>query len=323
MRAAIEAQTMSIKVLITCPPMLGIMQEFKPYFTERGIEVVCPRVVQTLSESQIIDLVPQCDGWIIGDDPATAAVFRAGRSGRLKAAVKWGVGVDNVDVKAAKMQGIPVTNTPDMFGGEVADLAMAYVTILARETCRIDREVRGGGWPKPRGISLQQKVLGLIGFGDIGKHVARRALAAGMAMIVYDPAYRPDASIEGVSPAEWPSKIEACDFLVLTCSLNDANRHMLNQDTLQRAKPGVRIVNVARGALIDEAALVTALTSGQVHSAALDVYETEPLPLSSPLRGFECCVFGSHNASNTSEAVWRTSERAAGLLCSFLGLTDR
>ena len=312
-----------MKVLITCPPMLGIMREFERYFTERGVDVVCPNVVQSLSEAQIIDLVPQCDGWIIGDDPATAAVFRAGRSGRLKAAVKWGVGVDNVDFKAAQALGIRVSNTPDMFGGEVADIAMAYVTALARETFRIDREVRGGGWPKPRGISLRRKALGLIGFGDIGKHVARRALAADMEVIVYDPDYRPDASIKDVSLAAWPSNIEACDFLVLTCSLSDANRHMLNQDTLQRAKSGVRIVNVARGALIDEMALVAALTSGRVHSAALDVYETEPLPLSSPLRAFEWCVFGSHNASNTSEAVWRTSERAAGLLCGFLGLTDR
>ncbi len=312
-----------MKVLITCPPMLGVMRDFERYFTERGVDAVCPNVVQTLSETQIIDLVPQCDGWIIGDDPATAAVFRAGRSGRLKAAVKWGIGVDNVDFKAAQALGIRVTNTPNMFGGEVADIAMAYVTALARETFRIDREVRGGGWPKPRGISLRRKVLGLIGFGDIGRHVARRALAADMVVIVYDPDYRPDASIKDVSLSEWPSKLEACDFLVFTCSLSDANRHMLNQEALQRAKAGVRIVNVARGALIDEMALIAALTSGRVHSAALDVYETEPLPLSSPLRGFECCVFGSHNASNTAEAVWRTSERAAGLLCGFLGLRDR
>ena len=312
-----------MKVLITCPPMLGIMRDFERYFTERGVDVVCPNVVQTLMEAQIIDLVPQCDGWIIGDDPATAAVFRAGRSGRLKAAVKWGIGVDNVDFKAAQALGIPVTNTPNMFGGEVADIAMAYVIALARETFRIDREVRGGGWPKPRGISLRRKVLGLVGFGDIGKHVARRALTADMVVIAYDPDYRPDASIEDVSLAQWPSNIEACDFLVLTCSLNDANRHLLNEEALQKTKRGVRIVNVARGPLIDETALVAALASGQVHSAALDVYETEPLPLSSPLRGFERCILGSHNASNTAEAVWRTSERAARLLCGFLGLTDR
>ncbi|MGH7908320.1 MAG: phosphoglycerate dehydrogenase [Thermodesulfobacteriota bacterium] len=312
-----------MKVLITCPPMLGIMRDFERYFTERGVDVVCPTVVQTLMEAQIIDLVPQCDGWIIGDDPATAAVFRAGRSGRLKAAVKWGIGVDNVDFKAAQALGIPVTNTPNMFGGEVADIAMAYVTALARETFWIDREVRGGGWPKPRGISLRRKVLGLVGFGDIGKHVARRALAADMVVIAYDPDYRADVSIEDVSLAQWPSNIEACDFLVLTCSLTDANRHLLNEEALQKTKCGVRIVNVARGPLIDETALVAALASGQVHSAALDVYETEPLPLSSPLRGFECCVLGSHNASNTAEAVWRTSERAARLLCGFLGLTAR
>src|SRR5687768_5597008 len=113
---------MNDRVLVTCPSMLGMMDEFKPEFVRRGYEVHCPQVTQTLSEQELIELVPTFAGWIIGDDPATHRVFEAGKRGKLRAAVKWGVGVDNVDFSAAKELGIPVSNTPRMFGGEVADL---------------------------------------------------------------------------------------------------------------------------------------------------------------------------------------------------------
>lgn len=123
-----------MKVLVTCPPMLRLIDEFKPIFNAKGIEIFCPDVVQTLSVEELKSLVPQYDGWIIGDDPANKEVFAAGKAGKLKAAVKWGVGVDNVDFVAAKELDIPVTNTPRMFGGEVADIAMGYVIALARQT---------------------------------------------------------------------------------------------------------------------------------------------------------------------------------------------
>ncbi|MBY0246064.1 MAG: phosphoglycerate dehydrogenase [Nitrospiraceae bacterium] len=278
----------------------------------------CPAVVQTLSEDELVGLVPQFDGWIIGDDPATRRVFEAGKKGLLKAAVKWGVGVDNVDFTAANDLAIPVTNTPNMFGGEVGDVAMSYITALARETFLIDREVRLGKWPKRNGISLAGKTLGLVGLGDIGKATARRVLAADMRVIAYDPIARPSVKTDGVELAVWPERVEECDFIVLTCSLNEGNRHMLNAGVFSRAKRGVRIVNVARGALIAECDLIDALEDGTVHSAALDVFEAEPLPMSSPLRQFERCILGSHNGSNTADAVMRTSERAVGLLFKFL-----
>ena len=140
-----------------------------------------------------MELVPQYDGWILGDDPATFRVFEAGRQGRLRGVVKWGVGVDNVDFQAAATFGIPVGHTPGMFGDEVADIAMAYVAGLARETYRIDRDVRGGGWPKPRGISLAGKIVALVGFGNIGRSIARRLIAAKMRVIAYDPQAERDA----------------------------------------------------------------------------------------------------------------------------------
>jgi D-3-phosphoglycerate dehydrogenase / 2-oxoglutarate reductase len=308
---------MTHKILVTCPPMLGMMDAFHPLFAERDAEAHCPEVVQTLSVPELIALVPQFDGWIIGDDPATAEVFEAGKAGNLKAAVKWGIGVDNVDFAACERLGIPITNTPDMFGAEVADIALCYVIGLARDTYFIDREVRAGRWPKPRGISLKGKRAGVIGYGDIGRNTIARLQAIGMDVLAWDPAYtaRNDTIVPIVA---WPERIGTCDFLVFTCSLTPSSRHMLNADTLARAKPGVRIVNVARGPLVDEAALIQGLETGHVSAAALDVMEVEPLPTNSPLRGFDRCIFGSHNGSNTSDAVSATSQIAIHKLIGLL-----
>jgi D-3-phosphoglycerate dehydrogenase len=309
-----------MKVLITCPPMLRAIDKFRPLFAARGIEITTPNVVQILSEDELVALVPQFDGWIIGDDPATARVFEAGKSGKLKAAVKWGVGVDNVDFAACKRLEIPISNTPGMFGREVADIAVGYVIALARETFSIDRAVKAGGWIKPAGISLAGKTVALAGFGDIGRNTAKRLLAAEMNVIAYDPFFKPAPGLEAVAAAVWPERLEEADFVVITCALTKENRHMLGNSALARLKPGARVVNVARGPLLDEAALVDALRSGRVHSAALDVFETEPLPADSALREFgERCLFGSHNSSNTIDAVERTSLKAIDLMTGFLG----
>lgn len=309
-----------MKVLITCPPMLGLINEFRPLFEAKGIQIDCPSVTQTLSEEELKRLVPDYEGWIIGDDPATGAVFQAGKEGKLKAAVKWGVGVDNVDFSAAKDLGIPVTNTPRMFGSEVADIAIGYVIALARQTFSIDRQVRAGQWPKPAGISLADKTVALVGFGDIGRNVAKRLLAADMHVIAYDPYFQIAQGLESLQSAAWPERLNEADFIVLTCALTPENRHLINAATLSLAKPGVRIVNVARGPLIDEIALEKALAAGHVHSVALDVFEIEPLPDASPLRQYDRCIFGSHNASNTVDAVRRASDTAVRLLFDALGV---
>jgi D-3-phosphoglycerate dehydrogenase len=302
-----------LRILLTCPPMIGAIDSLRDEFARRGAEVVCPEFRQTLSESELIDLVPQYDGWIIGDDPATAEVFAAGRAGKLRAAVKWGVGTDNVDCPGAEEAGFDVANTPGMFSEEVSDVAVAYLLGLARDLYAIDRGVRIGGWPKPSGSSLVGKTAALAGFGNIGRAAARKLLAFGMKVIAYDPYYQRDAALE-VESATWPERLVEADFVVLTCALTQSSRHMVNAETLARMKPGVRIVNVGRGPLIDEPALIAALDSGHVASAALDVFEEEPLPETSPLRQFDRCIFGSHNSSNTKEAVHRTSLKAIEIL---------
>lgn len=307
-----------MRVLVTCPPMLGMIDDFRPVFDRHGVEVTAPRVVQTLSVAELKEIVPQHDGWIIGDDPATRDVFTAGRAGRLRAAVKWGIGVDNVDFAACAELGIPIVNTPNMFGGEVADIAVGYVIALARETFAIDRGVRQGEWPKPRGISLAGKTVALVGFGDIGKSAAKRLLAVDMTVIAYDPVAADTRELAKVERADWPKRLEEADFIVVTCALTPSSRHMLNEETLSKSKDGVRVVNVGRGPIIDQTALEAALRAGKVHSAALDVFEIEPLPMDSYLRTHPRCVFGSHNASNTADAVTRTSEIAIARLMAFL-----
>lgn len=297
--------------------MLGMIEEFRPLFESRGVELTPAEVVQILSEDELCALLPGYDGWIIGDDPATRRVFEAGKAGRLKAAVKWGIGVDNVDFAACKEMDIPITNCPNMFGAEVADVGMSYVGALARETFLIDRGVRAGQWPKPRGISLAGRTLGLVGLGDIGRNLARRALAAELKVVAYDPFYSGPLP-DGISRADWPNRIGEADFLAFTCALTPSNRKMLNATTLALTKPGVRVVNVARGPLIDEAALFAALQSGQVHSAALDVFEFEPLPAESPLRCLSQTIFGSHNGSNSADAVRRCSLFAIDKLLGYL-----
>lgn len=303
-------------VLVTCPPMLGQIDRLYDHAADRGLKLHPAKVTQILSEVELKALLPGYDGWIIGDDPATRAVFETGHAGRLRAAVKWGIGVDNVDFAACKDLGIPIINTPMMFGAEVADMATAFVIGLARELFFIDRGVRAGKWLKPAGISLSGRRAGVIGLGDIGRNTVTRLQALGLRVLAWDPGVA-DAGLPGLDRATWPEAVEDCDFLVFTCSLNRHNFHMLDAAVLARCKPGVRVVNVARGPLIDEAALVAALQSGHVHSAALDVFEVEPLPEASPLRGMDRVILGTHNGSNTLDAVIRASHTAIDRLSGF------
>lgn len=310
-----------MKVLVTCPPMLRLIEEFRGEFATKGIELITPDVVQILTQDELVELVPQADGWIIGDDPATERVFSAGRQGKLRAAVKWGVGVDNVDFAACKKLGIPVTNTPQMFGEEVGSLAVHYVIGLARQTYVIDRGVRAGQWLKPAGISLAGRTAAVIGFGDIGKATARMLHAFNLTINVYDPfAAKTSEDEQRYQFLDFPDQLGAADFVVVTCSLTPQTKHLINRESIDWMKDGVRIVNVSRGPVIDEGALVEGLRSGKVHSAALDVFETEPLPAASPLHDFDRCIFGTHNGSNTVDAVRRASKQAMQYMFEFLGV---
>ena len=310
-----------MKVLVTCPPMLRRIDEFREIFSKKNIDLITPNVIQILSEEELLALVPNVDGWIIGDDPATRKVFEAGKLGKLKAAVKWGVGTDNVDFDACKQLNIPISNTPQMFGGEVAELAIAYLLGLARQTYYIDREVRLGNWIKPAGISMSGKVIAVVGLGDIGQATIKRLKGFDVIINAYDPYTKLNANDLGINKIlTFPNRINDADFIILTCALTETSKHMINANSLSLMKTGVSIVNVARGPLINESDLIASLNSGKVSSAALDVFEVEPMTIDNKLRQFNQCVFGTHNGSNTKEAVTRASLRAIELLFNYFNI---
>ncbi len=306
-------------VLITCRQMQSCIDTFRPRLEEREIELIMPEIVQQPSEEVLGTIIGEFDGMIAGDDPLSARVLEHAK--RMRIISKWGVGVDGIDLNAARALGITVLNTPGVFGSEVADTALGYVVMLARQLHRIDASVRAGGWVKHEGRSLDGAVLGVAGFGSIGMAVAKRGKGFGMRLVAHDIAESAcaDATSMGATVLGRDALFEQSDFLILCSPLTPETRHMVNTRTLALMQPGSYLVNVGRGALVDESSLVGALNSGRVAAAALDVFEQEPLPTTSELRHFQHCVFGSHNASNTREGVLRASARAVENLLVGLG----
>lgn len=307
---------MSFRVLVTCTPMLMSLEECQERFKAEGLEVVAPKIDQQLSEAELSAMIADFDGVITGDDPFTEQVLEIGRKGRLRAIVKWGIGLNAIDLEAAKRLGIYVSNTPGMFGDEVADTVLGYMLLLARGLHKIDAAVRRGEWLKIQGTSLRGRVGGIIGVGSIGSALAPRFRALGMQVLGYhthpiDPSFCQETGLQQV---ELEDLLRSADCIALCCSLNPENYHLLDEETFSMMKDGVWIVNVARGALIDENALITALESGKVGGAALDVFESEPLSSDHPLLQYSQVIVGSHNASNTKEAVLRVNQLTIDIL---------
>jgi len=290
--------------------MQRTVADWMPRFDALGIAVELPPVVQQLSAAELARLLPEVDGMIAGDDQVTADLLAEAR--RLRVVSKWGIGLDGIDLVAAERLGIRVTNTPDTFGDEVADVTIGYLVLLARKLHLIDRSVRAGEWAKPQGVSLAGRTLGIVGLGSIGRAVARRGVAMEMRVIGHEimASSAEQAAALGVELVDLDTLTGESDAITLHCPLTDQNRHMIDAMRLGQMRRGAYLLNTARGPLVDEVALVEALQSGQLAGAALDVYEQEPLPAESPLTTMENVILGSHNASNTREAVARVNELA-------------
>ena len=304
------------RVLVTCTPMLKSLDECRERFEAENLDVVAPDVGQQLSEAELIEMIADFDGVITGDDPFTERVLQTGRQGRLRAVVKWGIGLDAIDLEAAKKLGVFVSNTPGTFNDEVADAALTYIMLLARGTHKMNIGVRRGEWPKEPGVSLRGKIAGIIGVGNIGSALARRLHVLGMEVLGYDPYPINDAVKKdtGLRQVELDELFASSDCITLCCGLTPENHHILNTEAFAKMKDGVWIVNVGRGPLIDENALIDALEDGKVGGAGLDVFESEPVDPEHPLLSYEQVIAGSHNASNTKEAVSRVNQISIDIL---------
>ncbi len=308
---------MTHRALILCSHLQRTIDLYRETFAIHGIDIDVPSFEgkQQMDERDLLAIIEHYDGVIAGDDEFTAAVIEKGHAHKLKVIAKWGIGVDGIDLVRAKELGIPVYNTPAAFPDEVADVATGFTIMLARQLHKLNDSVRAGGWMKHPGITLRGKTLGVIGVGSIGRAIVERGRALGMNVIGYD--VMPLSDITQVSLDEL---CQQSDFISLACNLTPDNHHLLSTKQFAMMKEGVFIVNVARGPLIDEAALIEVLHSGKVAGAALDVFEVEPLPADSPLRQFDNCIFGTHNGSNTQEAVLRVNERSIENLFKGLGI---
>ncbi|PYL06995.1 MAG: phosphoglycerate dehydrogenase, partial [Verrucomicrobia bacterium] len=240
-----------------------------------------------LSENELADLIPDFSALIVrSETKVTAKILNA--AARLRVIGRAGVGVDNVDVETATRRGIVVLNAPGGNTVSTAEHAFSLLLSVARKIPQADASVRGGNWKRKdfEGVELYNKTLGVIGMGRIGSELSRRAIAFGMRVLAYDPYLSPSRarSLQVELVDELDDLLASADFISLHTPLTDETRHILDPARLQTTKRDVRIINCARGGLIDEAALSRALKDRHVAAAALDVFETEPLPDDSPLR---------------------------------------
>jgi D-3-phosphoglycerate dehydrogenase len=242
------------------------------------------------------------------------------RAERLKVVGRAGIGIDNVELAAATSRGIVVMNTP--FGNAIttAEHTVALMMALARQIPEADHSMRAGKWLKNRfiGVELYSKTLGIIGCGNIGSIVAERAIGLRMKVIAFDPFLSPERAIElGVEKVTFEELLRRADFISLHTPLTDKTRNIIDAAAIARMRPGVRIINCARGGLLVESALIEALRSGHVAGAALDVFETEP-PTDNPLTAMEQVVMTPHLGASTSEAQENVAVQIANQLADFL-----
>ncbi len=291
-------------ILLSAPYMLPFVNRFRPLFEHYGLRLIVPEVYERLSESEILAYAGQFDGTICGDDRYTEKVLLA-CAPRLKVISKWGTGIDSIDRQAAARLGIQVRNTPNAFTLPVSDSVLGYILAFARQLPWMDRAMKAGRWEKLPGRSLSECTLGVIGVGNVGKAVLRRARAFGMRLLGNDIVpIAPDFVLEnGVEMTSLRNLLERSDFISLNCDLNPTSYHLINAETLRWVKPGAVLINTARGPVVDEPALIAALQDGRLGGAALDVFEVEPLPLDSPLLKMENVLLAAHN-SNSSPAAW-------------------
>lgn len=297
-------------ILVTSPPMVASQELFIEKSRQLNLQVDYISSKQTLALEDLSKLITKYDGWIIGDDPCPRSLLEQGQNSRLKGIIKWGIGLDNIDLVAADDLDVKVLNTPAMLGREVADLALTYVNALARSMIAVHESVLNGQWFKPRGVSLHGKKIGIVGFGDIGQNLYKRLLAAEMEIVVYEVNLSTRNSYPSVNFVTWPNELEDLDFLVFCCPLTQDTRYMFDIQLLKKIKNPLFLINVSRGEVIAEEVLISGLKEDRFRGLALDVFETEPLAKNSDLRKFKNVIFGTHNASNTLEAVIRVSNNA-------------
>jgi D-3-phosphoglycerate dehydrogenase len=300
---------MSTKVLIATRSFGSTSSKPWQVLAEAGCETVRADMSQKMTEDKLIELLDGVEAAIVGVVPMTAHVLE--NAPRLRVVSAHGVGVDHIDLEAATRLGVIIANCPGANDQAVADLTMGLMVSIARQIPQVDRDVRGGKWGRYGGSELWEKTLGLIGLGRIGRGVAKRASGFDMQVLAYDP-YVDEKQAEaiGVRLTSLEEVIASADFVSLHAALTAETRNIIGKRELEQMKLSAFLINTARGGLVDEEALYTALVEGTLAGAALDAFTSEP-PVDSPLLELRNVVVTPHIGAHTKEAIDRVGVLAA------------
>lgn len=283
-------------------------------------EIVFNPREKPLSEDELIPLLSGCEGCIAGLDFFTGKVIE--NAPALKVISRYGVGVDRVDLKAAKEKGVVVCNTPGVNANAVADLTFAMLLCIARKLPFLDRKTREGEWPRTIGFEPDKKTIGILGLGAVGKAVAKRALGFSMKIMACDPLINTEyAAANGITAVTFDELIREADFLSIHVPLTDETQNIISAEVMKNMKKGAVIINTARGGLIDENAAYEFLKSGHLGGLGLDVFDTEP-PGPSPLFTLDNVVVSPHTGAHTIEAITAMAELSVKNLIDVLSGRD-
>jgi phosphoglycerate dehydrogenase-like enzyme len=283
---------------------------------DAGAEIVAAPGEAVLTEDEMVGLVPDVDAVIAGTEPITARVLAA--AARLRIVARRGVGTDSVDVTAATARGVAVTITAGVLTEAVADHAMALLLAVSRKVAMLDRLMKAGAWDRVPAADVHGKTLGIVGFGAIGRAVARRAAGFGMRVLACDA--WPDAAAAaalGAQLCELPALLAASDAVTVHVPLTPSTRGLIGDEALSRMKSGTILINTSRGDVVDEDALLRALRAGRLAGAGLDVFHDEPTRHTA-LVGLDSVVATPHVASHTVETLARMEASCARAVLAML-----
>jgi D-3-phosphoglycerate dehydrogenase / 2-oxoglutarate reductase len=285
----------------------------KAILESKQIELVS---LQCKNAADLISLVSEADAVITQFAKIDAQVIAAMK--KAKVIVRYGIGVDNVDLAAAKAQKIPVCNIPDYCINEVADHTLAFILGITRQVVSNSNHLHAGKWglatPLAEMKSLKDLTVGVVGFGRIGREVVSRLRAFNGRVLVFDPVVSSaDIAKAGAETVSWDELLKQSDVITPHCPSNEKTRRMFNQEAFAKCKPGAIFINVGRGDLVDSNALVQALQNQKISAAALDVFDPEPIPADNPISKMPNVILAAHIASASVPAVKRLRETAANI----------
>ena len=308
-----------MKVLVTATNYSKYCQAGKKILENAGCEIIENLHGRPYTFDELKEIVEDIDGVVVGVDDWNEDVFKL--APKLKGMARFGVGVDNIDLNAAKEHGIIVCNSPGINSSAVAEQAVALMLSLIRNIPEMNRAVRKGEWPRPMFHELKSRTIGFLGFGAIARNVAQRLAGFGPEMIAYDKYPNQEAADKlGVRLVSQEEVLKESDIISIHLPATDETKHLINKETIQQMKDGVYIVNTARGSIVNEADMAGALESGKAAGFGTDVFEHEPIDLSGPLFKYDNYIATPHVSAETFENCETTSVvTARALLAVFEG----